>query len=236
MPGQTVKPSQPSQPSQTVKAKQAAVKPAAASETLTRILDAATSEFSEHGYAGARMEIIARRAGVNKAALYYHVGDKSALYRKVLEDVFSVLASDIHMALESAHGPEERLRVFITNLAGIVLGRKQFSLIVLREIASGFNNFPPDIVTRIDAMLTIYLDIVKEGKLAGVFREDFNPVVGHAMIIGSLHILNASGQIADRLSGSQFSYSLNNLRPSEEEISGEICRNVLAAIRTEAAS
>lgn len=43
------------------------------------ILDAALEEFAAKGYAGARMEDIARRAGVAKGTLYLHFGDKEGL-------------------------------------------------------------------------------------------------------------------------------------------------------------
>ena len=54
------------------------------SQTIDRILKAATKEFSEAGFAGARVDEIANRAGVNKATIYYHIGDKQALYAQVV--------------------------------------------------------------------------------------------------------------------------------------------------------
>jgi len=48
-------------------------------ETTERIISAAMAVFSRDGFNGARVDEIAREAGVNKATLYYHVGDKEAL-------------------------------------------------------------------------------------------------------------------------------------------------------------
>lgn len=53
------------------------------------ILAAAAAEFVERGYAGARMEHIARRAGYNKALVYRHFGDRAMLFEAVLESVFA---------------------------------------------------------------------------------------------------------------------------------------------------
>ena len=36
-----------------------------------RILDSAVSLFAENGYDGSRVDVIAKRAGVNKALIYY---------------------------------------------------------------------------------------------------------------------------------------------------------------------
>ena len=58
------------------------------SQTRERIVGAASAIFADKGFAGARVDEIARRAGVNKAMLYYHVGDKQALYTAVLTHNF----------------------------------------------------------------------------------------------------------------------------------------------------
>jgi len=49
-----------------------------------RILAAAFHEFAAKGFAGARVDGIARRAGINKRMLYHYFGDKEGLFREVL--------------------------------------------------------------------------------------------------------------------------------------------------------
>ena len=48
-------------------------------ETFDKIMVAAADVFVESGYGGARMDEIAKRAGVNKATIYYNVGNKETL-------------------------------------------------------------------------------------------------------------------------------------------------------------
>src|SRR5438067_8310551 len=52
--------------------------------TQQRILQAAFKEFAAKGFAGARVDSIARRASINKRMLYHYFGDKEALFREVL--------------------------------------------------------------------------------------------------------------------------------------------------------
>jgi AcrR family transcriptional regulator len=52
--------------------------------TQERILAAALREFSEKGFAGARVDRIARRARVNKRMLYHYFGNKESLFREIL--------------------------------------------------------------------------------------------------------------------------------------------------------
>jgi len=52
--------------------------------TRERILAAALKEFSANGFAGARVDAIARRAAINKRMLYHYFGDKEDLFKAVL--------------------------------------------------------------------------------------------------------------------------------------------------------
>ena len=52
--------------------------------TQERILTAALAEFADGGLAGARVDRIARRAGVNKRMLYHYFGSKQELFRRLV--------------------------------------------------------------------------------------------------------------------------------------------------------
>jgi len=52
--------------------------------TRERILAAALKEFSTKGFAGARVDRIARRARINKRMLYHYFGHKDDLFREIL--------------------------------------------------------------------------------------------------------------------------------------------------------
>ena len=52
--------------------------------TRSLLLRAAREEFAAHGIAGARVDRIAERAGVNKQRIYAYFGDKEQLFRHVV--------------------------------------------------------------------------------------------------------------------------------------------------------
>ncbi|MBN1649662.1 MAG: TetR/AcrR family transcriptional regulator [Spirochaetales bacterium] len=58
-------------------------------EARNRILKAAQSEFAEKGFDGARTDSIARKAGVNKALIYYYFKGKDHLFSTLVEDFFT---------------------------------------------------------------------------------------------------------------------------------------------------
>ncbi|MEO3809551.1 TetR family transcriptional regulator [Sphaerisporangium sp. B11E5] len=63
--------------------------------TRARLLDAAFSEFSERGLAGARVDRVAAAASANKQAIYAYFGSKEALFDAVLETRLRVLADAV---------------------------------------------------------------------------------------------------------------------------------------------
>jgi AcrR family transcriptional regulator len=53
-------------------------------QTKKRLLDSAADEFSEHGFAGARIDRIGTGAGVNKERIYSYFGSKAGLFEAVI--------------------------------------------------------------------------------------------------------------------------------------------------------
>ena len=58
-------------------------------QTRQRILQAARREFAEHGPAGARVDRVAQRAGVNKRMNYHYFDSKDGLFSAVLNSVLA---------------------------------------------------------------------------------------------------------------------------------------------------
>jgi len=66
-----------------------------------KILKAALEEFGRHGMAGARMQEIAREAGVNKAMIYYYYDSKDGLYFQAYQAAAEQLLGGLFTVLES---------------------------------------------------------------------------------------------------------------------------------------
>jgi AcrR family transcriptional regulator len=75
-------------------------------QTQQRILEAALQEFAAKGFAGARVDVIARRAHINKRMLYHYFGDKEGLFREVLRRKIAERSAWLASAPED---PTERL-------------------------------------------------------------------------------------------------------------------------------
>jgi AcrR family transcriptional regulator len=53
-------------------------------ETRQRLLSAAIEEFSSFGFAGARIDRIAKLSGCNKERIYFYFGGKTQLFEAAL--------------------------------------------------------------------------------------------------------------------------------------------------------
>lgn len=59
--------------------------------TRNRIFEAATREFALKGFAGARIDVIAREAEINKQRIYAYFGDKEGLFLEVWKRTFELI-------------------------------------------------------------------------------------------------------------------------------------------------
>lgn len=82
-------------------------------KTREKILKAAVREFSEHGYTGARVERIAKRAGTNMRMLYHYFTNKERLYVNALERVYERVRREEHKVDLEHLDPAEGMRALI---------------------------------------------------------------------------------------------------------------------------
>jgi len=162
------------------------------------ILRAAEEVFAEAGFAGAGVDEIARRAGVNKAMLYYHVGDKARLYTEVVSSFLAEVEGEVAARLAVAASPAERLAGFQQGLVAVAFRRPEYPRIMLRELAAGAANLPPEVTARMVRLLGVTREIVAEGRRAGQFR-DVNPVLAHILVVGSVVFFANALRLRDRL-------------------------------------
>jgi len=159
-------------------------------ETRQRILNAASREFADAGFAGARVDEIASRAGVNKALLYYHVGNKQALYTAVLIRNFDRVEGALTKALARGGSAHDRLSAVITAITQVMRAYPDHPRILLREFASAGSSLKPEVFECMVKVLGTVGSPLAEGVGSGEFRGT-DPVMTHLTLIGASLVLNA---------------------------------------------
>ena len=138
-----------------------------AEATRERIFEAATSEFAEHGLAGARIDAIAKRAAANKQLIYAYFGSKEKLFAAVLARQLARIDEDV--ALRSDRLPEFAGEVFDFHAAHPELAR----LLVSEALSYGGGPFPGQEAR--EAHQVSKVKLVREGQEQGVIDPSLDP-------------------------------------------------------------
>src|SRR5919106_2603803 len=72
-----------------------------ATDTRTRLIDAAVELFTRHSFAGTSLQMIADALGFTKAAIYHHFRTREQLLAAVLEPMLD----ELRAIVETAEGP-----------------------------------------------------------------------------------------------------------------------------------
>jgi AcrR family transcriptional regulator len=70
-----------------------------ATKTRKDLLNAALQVFSRQGYQAARLQDIAKAAGINPRAIYHHIGSKAGLYNTMMDEVSAQESGAVEAAI-----------------------------------------------------------------------------------------------------------------------------------------
>jgi TetR/AcrR family transcriptional regulator len=105
-------------------------------DTRQKILAAAKDEFAQHGQAGARVDRIARQAGVNKAMLYYHFQSKDNLYRETVGEIIAGNLGKISKEVSQKSDLDELLNSLARKYAEFLGQDQMMRKMLLQELAN----------------------------------------------------------------------------------------------------
>ena len=189
-------------------------------ETVRHILEAAAKTFSEVGFEGARMDEIAKHAGVNKATIYYHIGDKKALYAEVLHDIIGNALERSLRNLQDTQSPEEKLKSYISSVTNTMDQHPYLAPIMMREQISGGQNLPEVTARLLANIIGKVTDILEEGAKQGVFIETI-PFIVHSMVIGGVMFYKASDPVR-----SKYAAFPETVKKLDKELSGNVAEEI----------
>src|SRR3569832_1402112 len=154
--------------------------------TPKKLLTAARLVYARHGFAGARVDESAERAGVNKQLLYHYFGDKDALYLAELEWVYADIREQERQLNLEGLPPERAIRKLIEASFDYLASNPDFIVLLNDENRGGARHVRGS--TRLEAMHSPLIrsvsHILHEGVRAGVFRKGIDPVQLYISIAG----------------------------------------------------
>jgi AcrR family transcriptional regulator len=142
-------------------------------ERPKQILDAALAVFAEHGLAGARLEDIARRAGLSKGTIYLYFPNKEELFREVIRTSVIAFIEQAEEFFASAQSPVVALEKWMEGYWTWL--RSPVFPVMHRLVTSELRNFPDvaafyakEVVERAQRLVR---GILQRGMETGDFRE-----------------------------------------------------------------
>jgi TetR/AcrR family transcriptional regulator len=179
--------------------------------TRRKLLTAARREFAASGLAGARVDEIAARAGVNKQLVYHYFGDKDALYLAVLEWVYEEIREHERKLNLDGLAPERAIRKLIESSFDHLAAHPDFIVLLNDENRGGARHVRNS--SRLEAMhsplVSLVSKILSEGVRKGVFRKGINPVHLYISIAGLSYFFFSNNPTLSAIFGKDLS------RPTE---------------------
>jgi TetR/AcrR family transcriptional regulator len=159
--------------------------------TEEKIMQSALKEFSNYGFAGARVDRIAKFAKINKAMIYYHYKSKEKLYETVLSNFANGIYKAMEYIIQDGNVDKKELysiiSVFIEYICNL---SPDYVKIMLREISSGGKYFRKVILPKTLQPISFILvgNITREIENKNI--RPLNPFYLIIQIIGSIVFFN----------------------------------------------
>lgn len=154
--------------------------------TRMKIIEAATAEFSEKGYGGARVDQIVKRASISKNLLYHYFKSKEDLFVRVLEHNYSLLRAYQNELQLEAMTPEEGIQRLVTGTFRYFLEHPEIMSLLNTE-----NLHQAEHIRQSTRILEMYhplvesiKDLLARGVEEGVFRKGVDPIELYITISG----------------------------------------------------
>ncbi len=171
------------------------------------ILDAALEEFEAAGFDSARMEDVARRAGISKAGVYLYFDSKEALLKALIRREITPVAARVEVLAKAGEADPAVALKRISGVALLLLAQPRIFAIP-RLVISISQRFPDiaalyrtEVLDRLRAALT---GLIRSGIALGQFRADIDPELAIRTIAGPImfealwrNVLSGAPAIAD---------------------------------------
>jgi AcrR family transcriptional regulator len=195
-----------------------------------QIRDAALAVFGEQGLAGARLDDIAKRAGIGKGTIYLYFQNKEELFRDVVRHTFGDRLKEARLALLAARDDVSTVTLLrnFTEEWWAFLCTAEYQT-VYRLVIGELHRFPELLAFYAqEAVLPareLLSTIIARGVQTGEFRQ-VEPTIAarilasmfipHSLWVSHQHTCTALGQLGpDAVFEQLFDFAIHALRPAE---------------------
>ena len=204
-----------------------------AAATRQGLITAAVIEFASKGLAGARVDEIARSAGVNKQLVYHYFNNKQGLYLAALESIYSEIREKEQNLSLGKLEPMEAMEQLVSFSFDYLAEHPEFVAMLTDE-----NRNLGEHIMESKQLLKMHTPFVKmlestlaSGVKTGVFRDSFDAINLYISIAGLSYFFFSNNHTLSGIFGKSLSsrgalmqrrrhvieFTLNALRPDARE-------------------
>lgn len=154
------------------------------------VIASAAKVFQEVGYDGATLADIAKRAGTDRASLYYYASSKEELFQQVCSGMLeSNLAAAEDIGARDIPPPEKLRQIIEHHVTTNTRDNPQWAVLVheMRRVAAAETRWSRDVVEKMRRYEAIVTSILELGVEEGSIREDISPTIAMHAIFGMLN-------------------------------------------------
>lgn len=150
------------------------------------VLAAATKVFSERGYHGASMQDVADAAGMQKASLYHHVGQKEDLLFAIHELMIDELTALTLPVVSSSRSPAEKIRDVIAVALEFIAVHREGARVLLQDIGAVSGPRWDSVMAKRDIFEQLVEGVIADGTRTGHFAPT-RPEIATRGILGMVN-------------------------------------------------
>ena len=150
------------------------------------IIEAAVKIFAQKGFYNAKVNDVAKAAGVADGTIYLYFKNKDDLLINLFEDKMEYILSRFNASLQDIKDPLEKLQKFIQVYFSLIKEDQQLAEVFQVELRQSAKFLKDYHNQKFLDYLNIIAGIVKEGKERGFFRPSLNINVIKLMIFGAI--------------------------------------------------
>lgn len=155
--------------------------------TRADVVEAAGRLFAERGYHGTSMRDLGRELGLHGSSLYSHIRSKEDLLVDVVQRAADLFQASAERAMAIPGNERDHLRALIAGHLDVLLDHVDEARTFLNEARALDAANRGRVLEARDGYERTFRRVLEDGKSAGIFRPDLDPVVTGILLLSVLN-------------------------------------------------
>lgn len=151
-----------------------------------RLLKAAIKLFARDGFFKAKVEEVAKVAGVATGTTYLYFKNKDDLLISIFEEEMTPIIEEMKESMAKLASPQEKVLAFISRHFEMVKKNPDLALLLVVELRQSNKFLHGYKGTKFKEYLDLLAEAFEQGQQEGVFRTDIPPTILKQVVFGAL--------------------------------------------------